>query len=505
MSSMLWSLGKWVVEKTRGASAEGTNLWDRFRTARTALALEDELSLAYLIGHQIDKDPALKLKKKYIGLPLRLLVLLRFVALHTRPFSRRARPCTFFFHAITHNQYESLKSAVQALTRDVVEFTVDPMIHWKSREKEALSCTLFFECSDLLLGSLLFWQRAPGLYLHLLKTNKQDVIDNHFNVLCLSYFYLPAYLRVLQETGCRFVVQSNDHTVGNRSLRLAAEVLHRKTVYLQHASVSQLFPALMFDYVFLDGQASLDIYNLTHEPRRAAHFRPLDGKMTIILSGQKKALARRPNPTAQPVIGMAVNPLDDLPQMLAFLERIVALGIPIRVRTHPAQTAAYLAALQDFSKLHPGVATVRATDQPLIEFLQSLSLLIAGNTSIHLEAVLVGIPAYYILFSSDTDNFDYYGYLRHGLIQPFPTEDLVSNRVELGTLFDRAPDPAVVQYYSATYCTIWEGQEGTLVADCLKKLATGGTRALSLRLLSEDDRFRVFAPAAAPGPLREEA
>lgn len=504
MIPMLRTLHEWGVRKSRRLCAGGNVWWERLRTTRAALALEDELSLAYLIGHQLDHITVLRQKKKYSGLPLRLVALLRFLATHSRPGVDQATPHKYLFHAITHNQFEALRTAAAALPKEDVEFLVDPEIRMKMQEDQGATGVLFFQGSDLLIGAILFLQRAPALYLRLLADGRREVIDNHFNALCLAHFFLPAFLRTLQETECRYVIVSNDHTVGNRSMRLAAEVLHRKTVYLQHASVSRLFPALQYDCAFLDGQASLEIYDRTEPVARTRPFMPVDGKMTVVLSGQKKALSHRASPPAEPAIGVAVNLLDDLALVLEFLEKMTVFRIPVIVRTHPAQTAAFLNALGELSKRHSWVTTVRATDQPLSDFFQSLSLLVAGNTSIHLEATLAGVPSYYHLFSTDTEHHDYYGYLSHGLIHPFPMEDLVTHRVEIGSLFGRSPEPAVVQYYSSTYGTLWEGQEGALVADCLKKLATGGPPALSLRLLSEDDRFRVFTPAADPGSSREE-
>ena len=53
---------------------------------------------------------------------------------------------------------------------------------------------------------------------------------------------------------------SNDHSPANRALLLVAKSKGIKTVYMQHASVSNLFPVLDFDYSFLDGVNAYNIY-----------------------------------------------------------------------------------------------------------------------------------------------------------------------------------------------------------------------------------------------------
>jgi len=58
------------------------------------------------------------------------------------------------------------------------------------------------------------------------------------------------------------LVVANDHSYPCTTIVKAAQDEGVKTVYIQHASVSDKFPALKFDYALLEGLDSLEKYNL---------------------------------------------------------------------------------------------------------------------------------------------------------------------------------------------------------------------------------------------------
>ena len=101
----------------------------------------------------------------------------------------------------------------------------------------------------------------------------------------------------------------------------------------------------------------------------------------------------------------------------------------------------------------------------------NIGWLIAGNSSIHLEAAIAGVmPIYYEL--SPPDHSDYYGYVKHGLTQKAASVPEVLKIIE-ETQDNHTPNAGAVRYYSDTYLTEWDGKEGELVAECLKALALG--------------------------------
>ena len=97
--------------------------------------------------------------------------------------------------------------------------------------------------------------------------------------------------------------------------------------------------------------------------------------------------------------------------------------------------------------------------------------MISGNSSIHLEAALAGVlPIYYEI--SPTNNPDYYGYVKSGLAVKANDFNEIKNIIEQKLLSNKARDVAI-RYYSSTYNTPWEGNEGNLVAECLIALKEG--------------------------------
>ena len=115
------------------------------------------------------------------------------------------------------------------------------------------------------------------------------------------------------------MITSNDHNVPNRCMLAVAHHLGIKTVYLQHASVSPIFPALRVNYAFLDGQCALDIYRQC-EPNQPNTNRnaPLP---KVILSGQKKHV-KRSEKSQSTLIGVAFNVLDDAEAGIAFINAL---------------------------------------------------------------------------------------------------------------------------------------------------------------------------------------
>ncbi|SFR85372.1 hypothetical protein SAMN05216203_3488 [Marinobacter daqiaonensis] len=283
------------------------------------------------------------------------------------------------------------------------------------------------------------------------------------------YLYLAYFYRIIRKTEPECVITSNDHSAMNRCMLAVARQLGVKTAYLQHASVSPAFPALTFDFAFLDGPIAAETYRQCEENRPPG----LEGLSApcIIYSGQKKHLSGRAAPDSE-TIGIAINKLDRIEPVASLISLIASEGKDVSLRWHPRQSRRDVATLK---KTLGGRQKVHFSDpasESVDSFLGKLKYLIAGNSSIHLEAAIKGITPFYYEFSA-TDKPDYYGYVRQGLAVQ------ASSEAELIALLTspRPPelDPEAVRQYSATFATEWEGREGELVAECL--LSAGATRS----------------------------
>src|SRR5690606_2893843 len=112
------------------------------------------------------------------------------------------------------------------------------------------------------------------------------------------------------------------------SLVSLARNLDIKTVYMQHASVSCLFPALNFDYAFLDGESAYETY-LQCEGNRSAHDCMLRDRK-VIFSGQKKELSRSRLSPRPKVVGLAVNVLDINEDIAHFVKKLAFHGVNLK-------------------------------------------------------------------------------------------------------------------------------------------------------------------------------
>jgi len=170
-------------------------------------------------------------------------------------------------------------------------------------------------------------------------------------------------------------------------------------------------------------------------------------------------------------IGVALNALDNSKTVIAFINALVAEGLNIRLRWHPGQAPRDTQSYRDGFARNARVTLSDPNQESISDFMEQIGWLIAGNSSIHLEAALAGVmPIYYEL--TPPDKPDYYGYAKHGLTKTATSVAQVLRLVE-ETQDTHSPNADAVCYYSSTYPTEWDGREGELVAECLRRLDCG--------------------------------
>ncbi|MCR8913703.1 hypothetical protein FDP08_05875 [Marinobacter panjinensis] len=354
--------------------------------------------------------------------------------------------------------------ALRAKGGHVTEIAHRKVLNTTERKQRYIPFT--FSILDVFKSLILIFRNGSSLYKEIREKHPAAIdfyLDNFFGV----YTYLIYFHRVLHQINPDFVITANDHNSSNRSLLAVAHYLRIKTVYLQHASVSTLFPALRVDYAFLDGQSAWDTYKQC-EPNQPVSGRNVPDTQ-VILSGQKKHL--RVNESMTDVVGVALNALDDADAAIEFVEGLAANGRKVCVRWHPGQPERQIRRYRAAFAYNKMVELSDPKKEPVSDFFLRIGYVVAGNSSIHLEAALAGIlPIYYELTPADIP--DYYGYVKHGLSRFAKTLDEVSRLIEASEGHHK-PDVEAVRYYSSTYLTDWDGREGELVAECLQRLANG--------------------------------
>lgn len=436
-----------------------------YKDINAILEQEPETWLAYLYGQQLENIPHLtRTKPRFRGLVLRLCVYFLFLVRHfalRQPTGLKTK-ADFVVFAGTANQMSSLEGTTNILKRNgkrVLEIGHGKLLHTDDQRDRYIPFS--FNVPDIVKSLVLLGRHGASLYKDLQKKHP-SAVQSYFNNFCSVYTYLVYFHRVLKKTKPDFVITSNDHNPPNRSLLAVAHYLGIKTVYLQHASVSNLFPALRADYAFLDGQCALDTYRECEKNQPETKRQAPTPK--VLLTGQKKHLARSDKRNAA-AIGVALNALDDSATAIRFVKELANAGQQVRVRWHPGQSERHVA---QYLTVFSGIAQVQLSNpktEPVSDFMANIRWLVAGNSSIHLEAALAGVtPIYYEL--TPPDNPDYYGYVRHGLAKRANSAAEIVALMAAGFGVE-GPDVEAVRYYSATYLTEWDGSEGELVGEIL--------------------------------------
>lgn len=446
------------------------NFFKLIRQSQTALAKENELELGYLYGKKLKEVEYMKLKKpKYSGAFFRSLVFF-YTVLSNFSFSseNRSNKAIYVF-AGTDNQFNSLKPTLEALQAKGGDFylCVGEGVSEKNLGFNG-GQPVEFSPKVVLAGFVLFLRHAWPLYRKLKREKREVEISWHFSVFCQAYIFVPYFLEVLQKIQPSLVIMSNDHNVNNRSLRLAAELLVIKTLYMQHASVSEIFPPLEFNYALLDGKLAHQVYLHCYEIQKGTN--PCIEKNVadchVVLTGQKKPVVQVKEDTELEgiQIGLAVNQIDDFHCVQTMLDHLAAMHLKCVVRTHPFQNPAFLEQLKTYVQDKAWLSWSNSREQSLADYFGSVNTLIAGNTSIHLEAALAGLPTFYYEMSDEVHRPDYYGYVKSGvskrLEQDFSFESLKS-AIDNAHSIERHQ---AIKNYSETYDTPWQNREGELSA-----------------------------------------
>ena len=280
-----------------------------------------------------------------------------------------------------------------------------------------------------------------------------------FDFIFYAVGYYEVYRRALRHYRPRAVVFSNDHNDDARSLLLACQAEGVPTAYVQHASVSTIFPPLGFDLNLLEGQDALDKYR---------QCGPIRGRVELV--GMPKADVYLGQKNTSPYVrrvGLACNVHDPLPALeeaLAYLTRELP-GLTFTLRPHPSDG-------RDFGPLRRALPALRWSDarqENVFHFLKQHDALVAADTSTHLEATLLNLVSIYYQFGTNELVRDYYGYGAKGLV------DVAASLPKLAGLLRQyqAHKPAThfqrAAYYNATLGTANEGNSQALAVALLSE------------------------------------
>lgn len=271
------------------------------------------------------------------------------------------------------------------------------------------------------------------------------------------YFICSAFLKIMKP---KLIILANDHSLYTRALLIVAKRQKIKTVYLQHASVTDKFPPLGFDYAFLDGHDALMKYNSAGYSDTKVFltgFPKLDGEILNINQCTKVRS-----------IGICLNYPYDKKYIEEFLGSFIVTfpNFKIIVRPHPGDT--YFSYWQKYCE-KMGVEFSDSRAESSFKLLRKVDMIISGESNIHLEAGMLNVYPVYFEMSKDVEH-DYYGFIKNGLIRTHPQnyDELINNIGELSQSKPQIRKNA--KFYYSTIDTAYDGKSTMLVAKLLEEI-----------------------------------
>ena len=261
--------------------------------------------------------------------------------------------------------------------------------------------------------------------------------------------------KLLNEYKPESVIFANDHDYDKKTLVLLCEDLGIKTIYAQHASVSLAFPELHFSYSFLDGTDAYEKYT--------AEGKKTNGKVVLLGALRFDKLSHyrvKRRLDQRNCIGIAVNVLDERNAIEKLCDQLrdKFTDKTIKIRTHPAMKNKPV----KFSNLTRILYTCSA-DENLIDYLDSIDCQIAGDTGVHMDAILGGVPT--IAYNFTNSEFgDNYKYVEKGLVKLGGNVNDVIDYVS-DCKYDL--DPQIIRPYDASYGKSYAGCCSEIVADLM--------------------------------------
>jgi len=249
-----------------------------------------------------------------------------------------------------------------------------------------------------------------------------------------------------------------------RATLSAAKFLGIPTVYIQHASITEKFPSLDVDYALLEGIDTLEKYE---------KIGVSDSKVYLIgMPKLDKYMKFLNTSKSVKTLGVCVNKLDSFEEVSRLVDSI-RLRIPeisIIFRPHPADTEKFFLwkRLSEKYSLQYSDPTVEDS----FYFLSRIDAIVAGDSNILLEAVLLDVYPLYFSFSDYCR--DYYGFVKHGVVKHYANEnELIDRLVEL-----KKQKPGVREK-AKRYChvigTVNDGKSVTMAAKLIENISTNGS------------------------------
>jgi hypothetical protein len=272
---------------------------------------------------------------------------------------------------------------------------------------------------------------------------------HHVLTAILEYIF---YKKLFMRLNCPGILTTNDTAARSNALVAAAKMQGRTTFYIQHAHISTSFPRLIVDVAILDGAAARVLYDAIGKHTARVLYRGVEGEYRHLhlenLHKEKICVGLFINTLPDPPVMQALAALD----ALDFVEKII-------VRYHPAFPCTI-----DFSSEKFSLSDMSRT--PWADGARC-DLVLAGNSSVHLNLVKYGVPCVY-LENLDPIGDDYYGFVAAGLLPRVQDASLL-NLMQVITHYNKPQWVETMQYFDASY-----GKDAAILQDEIRQALRQG-------------------------------
>lgn len=210
------------------------------------------------------------------------------------------------------------------------------------------------------------------------------------------------WLKAFKKSNAKYYIAANDHSGLSQIGFVAARDAGLKTIYIQHAAVSDLFPPLMVDYALLDGKDAQQKY---------ANAGPSKAKVHLIGTMKYDPYLQRPELYRQgSLIGICIGGVaNDIDVVMALCKYLEEKAKPFCIRFHPMVTPEVRNAFTN-----NGWQVSQPEEETALDFILRCHTIISGDSTILLEAIVLKRRPIY--FASDGNGQDYYGFLKAGIL-----------------------------------------------------------------------------------------
>tara|TARA_E500000331_G_scaffold326141_1_gene344053 strand:- start:288 stop:1073 length:786 start_codon:yes stop_codon:yes gene_type:complete len=250
------------------------NSFKLFKLSNLALCKESELEIGKIFNNPLISKTYAKKNDKFFPLFFNAGLSFVYRVLKKLILFEKKNPKSIYIFSGTLNQYNSIKPVLRFLSKKNYSFNNLKRVK--------------FSTKIVIISFALFLVRGLPLHLNLKKKYKNKTYWYLYK-LTESYMFIPYFLEELDRIQPKLIILSNDHSIYARSLRITAEILEIKTLYIQHASVSKIFPPLEFDYALLDGNVAYQNYIACYRAQKKnLRIKKNAANCQVLLSGQKK-------------------------------------------------------------------------------------------------------------------------------------------------------------------------------------------------------------------------